>query len=201
MPYLQAWSLGVQHEIAGNVVDITYVGNKDSHLWARTWPNQPPPGPGDIDSRRPYTNVSTVAGNEPIGSASYNGLQIRAQRRYSHGLAFLALYTFSKALTDTQLAETGAFVPDLQDAHDSACEPRALVCRRPAALHAERALRTSVREGMPRDTSSASSTDYSRLAAGRHLDGAERPAADGDAAIRQPECRGRREAAGPGRRP
>ena len=118
MPYLQAWSLGVQHEIAGNVVDITYVGNKDSHLWARTWPNQPPPGPGDIESRRPYTNVSTVAGNEPIGSASYNGLQIRAQRRYSHGLAFLASYTFSKALTDTQLAETGAFVPDLQDAHD-----------------------------------------------------------------------------------
>ena len=34
MPYLQAWSLGVQHEIAGNVVDITYVGNKDSHLRA-----------------------------------------------------------------------------------------------------------------------------------------------------------------------
>ena len=48
-PFLQAWSLGVQREIAGNVVDITYAGNKDSHLWARTWPNQPAPGPGDID--------------------------------------------------------------------------------------------------------------------------------------------------------
>ena len=89
-PFLQAWSLGVQREIAGNVIDVTYVGNKDSHLWARTWPNQPEPGPGDIDSRRPYTNVSTIAGNEPIGTGSYNGLQIRAQRRYSHGLAYLA---------------------------------------------------------------------------------------------------------------
>ena len=117
-PFSQAWSLGVQREIAGNVIDVTYVGNKDSHLWARTWPNQPPPGPGDIDSRRPYTNVSTVAGNEPIGTGSYNGLQIRAQRRYSDGLAFLASYTFAKAITDTQLAETGAFVPDLQDAND-----------------------------------------------------------------------------------
>jgi hypothetical protein len=114
-PYLQAWSLGIQQEIAGNVIDVTYVGNKDSHLWARTWPNQPPPGPGDIDARRPYTNVSTVAGNEPIGSSSYNGLQLRGQRRFSRGLAFIASYTWSKAITDSQLAETGAFVPDLQD--------------------------------------------------------------------------------------
>ncbi len=117
-PFLQSWSLGVQREIAGNVIDITYVGNKDSHLWARTWPNQPPPGPGDIESRRPYTNVSTIAGNEPIGSGSYNGLQIRAQRRYTKGLAFIASYTLGKALTDTQLAETGAFVPDLQNNYD-----------------------------------------------------------------------------------
>ena len=119
-PYLQAWNIGVQREIAGNVVDVTYVGNKDSHLWARTWPNQPRPGPGDIDPRRPYTNVSTIAGNEPVGSSSYNALQIRAQRRYSKGLAYIASYTFGKALTDSQLAETGAFVPDLQDTQNRA---------------------------------------------------------------------------------
>ncbi len=119
-PYLQAWSLGVQRELAGTVLDVTYVGNKDSHLWARTWPNQPRPGPGDIDPRRPYTNVSTIAGNEPIGSASYNALQIRAQRRFSKGLAYIASYTWGKALTDSQLAETGAFVPDLQDAQNRA---------------------------------------------------------------------------------
>ena len=116
------------------MIDVTYVGNKDSHFWARTWPNQPPPGPGDIDSRRPYTNVSTIAGNEPIGTGSYNGLQIRAQRRYSDGLAFLASYTFAKAITDTQLAETGAFVPDLQDAHNRGRKPR--VCFPPTPVNA-----------------------------------------------------------------
>jgi len=106
----------VQHDIgAGFVLDVTYVGNKDSKLWARTWPNQPRPGPGDIDSRRPYTNVSTVAGNEPLGNANYNGLQVRVDRRFSAGLSILAGYTWSKAITDTQGAETGAFVPDLQD--------------------------------------------------------------------------------------
>jgi len=115
-PYLQAWNFGVQHDIgAGFVVDVTYVGNKDTKLWARTWPNQPRPGPGDIDSRRPYTNVSTVAGNQPLGNANYNGLQVRVDRRFSAGLSILAGYTWSKAITDTQGAETGAFVPDLQD--------------------------------------------------------------------------------------
>ncbi|MGH9545208.1 MAG: carboxypeptidase regulatory-like domain-containing protein [Terriglobales bacterium] len=115
-PYLQAWNFGVQHDFgAGFVLDTTYVGNKDTKLWARTWPNQPRPGPGDIDSRRPYTNVSTIAGDEPIGNANYNGLQMRLDKRFSQGLSILAGYTYSKAITDTQGAETGAFVPDLQD--------------------------------------------------------------------------------------
>ena len=118
-PYLQAWNFGMQHELgAGVVLDVSYVGNKDTKVWARTWPNQPPPGPGDIDSRRQYTNVSTVAGNEPIGNSNYNGLQVRVEKRYSQGLSLLGAYTWSKAITDTQGAETGAFVPDLQDSHD-----------------------------------------------------------------------------------
>jgi len=115
-PYLQAWNFGIQHDFgAGFVLDTTYVGNKDTKLWARTWPNQPRPGPGDVDSRRPITNVSTIAGNEPIGNANYNGLQMRLDKRFSQGLSILAGYTWSKALTDTQGAETGSFVPDLQD--------------------------------------------------------------------------------------
>jgi hypothetical protein len=115
-PYLQSWNIGVQHDFgAGFVLDTTYVGNKDTKLWARTWPNQPRPGPGDIDSRRLYTNVSTIAGDEPVGNANYNGLQMRLDKRFSQGLSLLAGYTWSKAITDTQGAETGAFVPDLQD--------------------------------------------------------------------------------------
>jgi hypothetical protein len=115
-PYLQSWNFGVQHDLGkGFVLDVTYVGNKDSKLWARTWPNQPRPGPGDVDSRRPYTNVSTIAGNQPIGNANYNGLQTRLDKRFSQGLSILAGYTYAKAITDTQGAETGAFVPDLQD--------------------------------------------------------------------------------------
>ena len=115
-PYLQAWNFGVQRDLgAGFILDVSYVGNKDTKLWARTWPNQPTPAPGDIDSRRPYTNVSTVAGNEAIGNANYNGLQVKVDKRFSKGLSILGAYTWSKSITDSQAAETGAFVPDLQD--------------------------------------------------------------------------------------
>ncbi len=115
-PYLQAWNFGIQHDFGdGFVLNTTYVGNKDTKLWARTWPNQPRPGPGNIDSRRPYTDVSTINGNEAIGNANYNGWQTRLDKRFSQGLSILAGYTWSKAITDTQTAETGAFVPDLQD--------------------------------------------------------------------------------------
>jgi hypothetical protein len=122
IPYLQAWNLGVQRDLgAGFVLDTTYVGNKDTKLWARTWPNQPRPGPGDIQSRRPYTNVSTVAGDEPVGNGNYNGLQLRVDKRFSQGLSMLVGYTWSKGLTDSQMAETGYFVPDLQDTNCRAC--------------------------------------------------------------------------------
>jgi Carboxypeptidase regulatory-like domain len=122
IPYLQAWNLGVQRDLgAGFVLDTTYVGNKDTKLWARTWPNQPPPGPGDIQARRPYTNVSTVAGDEPVGNGNYNGLQVRVDKRFSQGLAMLAGYTWSKGITDSQMAETGYFVPDLQNNYCRVC--------------------------------------------------------------------------------
>lgn len=115
-PYLQAWNYGIEHDLGDNfIVDVSYVGNHDTKIWARTWPNQPPPGPGDIQARRPYANVSTIAGDEPVGSANYNALQVQVDRRFSQGLSVLAGYTWAKAITDTQSAETGFFVPDLQD--------------------------------------------------------------------------------------
>ena len=122
-PYLQAWNFGVQHDL-GRFCSRYYLCWKQGHeALGRTWPNQPPPGPGDIDSRRPYTNVSTIAGDEPIGNANYNGLQVRLDKRFSQGLSILAGYTWSKAITDTQGAETGAFVPDLQDNNNRRAQP------------------------------------------------------------------------------
>ncbi len=40
---------------------------------------------------------------------------MKVDKRFSKGLSILGAYTWSKSITDSQAAETGAFVPDLQD--------------------------------------------------------------------------------------
>ena len=119
IPYLQAWNLGVERDLgAGFVVDASYVGNHDTHMWSYLYPNQPHPGPGDIDSRRPYTNVSTIISDQSNGDANYNGLQVKVTKRFSHGLSLLGGYTWSKALTDTQ--GSSSFSPDIQNEYNRA---------------------------------------------------------------------------------
>jgi hypothetical protein len=108
--YSQAWNFGIQREIGpGVVLDVSYVANKATHLPARTNPNQALIGPGPVDPRRPYKNIGVVKGNEPIGNSNYHALQMKGEKRFGQGLTFLASYTFSKAITDSQGAESGEF--------------------------------------------------------------------------------------------
>ena len=100
--YLQSWNIAVQRELgAALTLEVAYVGNKGSKQEANTLPNQPLPGPGDPNARRPYTNVGSIGGEEDIGNSNYHGLQVKAERRFSHGLSFLSSYTWSKAITDS----------------------------------------------------------------------------------------------------
>ena len=47
------------------------------------------------------------AGDEPpIANSIYHALQLRAEKRFSHGLEFLATYTFSKSIDDASLTST-----------------------------------------------------------------------------------------------
>jgi hypothetical protein len=49
------------------------------------------------------------AGDEPpIANSIYHALQIRAEKRFSNGLQFLATYTFSKSIDDSSLTSTNS---------------------------------------------------------------------------------------------
>src|SRR5215471_9446658 len=52
---------------------------------------------------RPFPQLDgTFSGfPKPVGSASYNAVQLRFEKRYSHGLHFLGSYTFSKMIDDS----------------------------------------------------------------------------------------------------
>ena len=49
------------------------------------------------------------AGDEPpIANSIYHALQLRAEKRFSNGLEFLATYTFSKSIDDASLTSTNS---------------------------------------------------------------------------------------------
>jgi len=90
-PYVQQWSLGVQHLIGGYVFDLRYVGNHAVRLW-RT------------DELFGQTNSFGLTNeliylSDPSGS-TYNALQFDVSHRVGP-LQLQANYTYSKALTDS----------------------------------------------------------------------------------------------------
>src|SRR5262249_26476308 len=46
--------------------------------------------------------------NENVGNSTYHSLQVKAEKRLSHGVYLLGSYTFSKTLTDAQSAQSSA---------------------------------------------------------------------------------------------
>jgi carboxypeptidase family protein/TonB-dependent receptor-like protein len=129
LPTLDAWNLTVQRQLNSTTsVDVAYIGNKGTHVFAGTGPsynvNQPSivgfsqgvsqaarrplfnafvyngiPGYVDPTTGKPLLccsgDLGNYAGND--ASSNYNALQVKVDKRFSHGLQVLSHYTFSHA--------------------------------------------------------------------------------------------------------
>lgn len=101
IPYVEQWNLSVQKELRPNLVwEVNYVGNHGVKLYGAYEANQPLPGPGAVNSRRPLRAITSgsILRVEPWVTSSYHGLSSRLERRFSSGASFLAVYTFGRAL-------------------------------------------------------------------------------------------------------
>ncbi|HWQ55798.1 MAG TPA: carboxypeptidase-like regulatory domain-containing protein [Bryobacteraceae bacterium] len=99
---VQQWNFNVQQSLpAGTVLQVAYIGNHAGKLPRGRIPNQPRPGPGPVQPRRPYQNFGLINGIDSFGNSSYHGLQVQFEKRYSSGLQFMSAYTFSKCLDNT----------------------------------------------------------------------------------------------------
>ena len=97
--YDQHWSFGVQRELPFNsVLEANYVGNRGVNLYEGDPINDPPPGAGAIQTRRPYPLFGGITYNAQDNSTIYHSLQAKYQKRTSNGLWFLASYTWSKSI-------------------------------------------------------------------------------------------------------
>ena len=126
-PYVASWNLDIQRAITNNLtMDIAYVGNHGFKQGSEADINQPPIGAGwdagavsacldptavplysncgantaaevgPYSSKFPYLSQIITTGN--LYFSNYNALEVTVSERASHGLSFLAGYTYSHAL-------------------------------------------------------------------------------------------------------
>jgi len=98
---VQDWNLQVSRQFHSNMLEVGYVGSKGTHVDSsmRNW-NEAPPGPGDIQSRRPYPEYANIRREYFYGNTNYNSLQARFEHRFSAGLSYTAAYTWSHLFDD-----------------------------------------------------------------------------------------------------
>ena len=100
--YLQSFNVQLSRQLTRNdVIEAGWVGSKGTHVdTSLNNFNQPDPGPGDIQSRRPYPQYARIRMIAPDTNTDYNSLQARFEHRFSSGLSLTAAYTWSHMIDD-----------------------------------------------------------------------------------------------------
>jgi hypothetical protein len=120
--YVNQWSLGVQRELAQNLVlDVSYLGSSGHKLPLGVNINQAfqpsaqcvatPSAPGcSVNARRPFQGFGSITGGfiESAGNSNYHGMTVRIERRFASGLSFLSSYSWSKSIDDGSGISTGS---------------------------------------------------------------------------------------------
>jgi hypothetical protein len=147
LPYAQHWNLNVQRSFAANwIFDIGYVGTAGVRLprFIEGNPTVYIPGqstPDNVNQRRLYSGCTlaqpdncsygSVGEIASVSHSSYNALQSSLRKRFSHGLSFLASYTFSKSIDDVSSFNiTGSASQPVAGENDLAQNPFDLAAER-----------------------------------------------------------------------
>ena len=154
LPYSQDWDLNFQHSIGRDfLLEMGYVGTKGTHLprfiegnpavFVPGYVNrQPISNSGNANQRRLYSECtlndppsscifSSMGEIASIANSSYNALEVSLQKRFSHGVSFLASYTWSKSIDDaSSFNMTGSAAKPVAGENDLAQNPFDLAAER-----------------------------------------------------------------------
>jgi len=135
--YAQDWNLSIQRQVTSTLgISAAYVGMKGTHLQLLQNINQPFVVNGFYAGTRPFASLPLTspivppqcAPPHPIcpygninqvnsgGNSNYNALWLTADKRLSHGLEFLASYTYSKSLDYNSLSTGETYI--IQNAYN-----------------------------------------------------------------------------------
>ena len=133
-PYTQQWHLGLEYQLpADTVLEVSYGGSRGLKLYAFYNGNQATPTTDPTAAtapRRPANNNAWPGATGPCTLATpgncnpaldtaiatfrsntqsnYNSLQVRLEKRYSHGPQYEVAYTFAHALDNASSASLGS---------------------------------------------------------------------------------------------
>ncbi len=106
-PMIQSWVFSIQREIDRNtVLEVAYNGNHSVRLpiigdWNQANPNLPGQTL-NVQARVPDPSFGPITWVDPAGNNNYNGLSVRFEHRFGHGLYFLNSFTWSHAMGDSE---------------------------------------------------------------------------------------------------
>ncbi len=107
-PYIMNFNLGVQHQFGNNLsLEVGYVGNRGTQLVGFRDVNQANPATGvnPYGIQYPWLGFINVMSNDT--HSNYNSLQATLTKRLSHGLSFIAGYTYAHGLDNGSLNRFG----------------------------------------------------------------------------------------------
>ena len=91
-PYYEQWNLAVQHYLFCDMaVEVAYVGTRGLHLQVLRDRNQPTPGPGDVQERRPYPLYGNFASIENDGTVGVQRVSVQVEQAAQLGALVPAL--------------------------------------------------------------------------------------------------------------
>jgi len=115
----QQFNLSMQRQLgASSSFTLGYVGALTGRLFWNQPIDQPTPGPGAIQARRPFNtqlpNVTAISYYQSVGVGLYNSLQATFQQRLRHGIFFTTNFVWAHAKDDAPY-DGGADGPIPQD--------------------------------------------------------------------------------------
>jgi hypothetical protein len=120
--YTSEWNFSVERELARRLsLTVGYVANSSMHLQTQESTNDPPPGPGSIQGRRPFPQWGTISIDSFDGHGIYNALQTSLQFRDWHNLTLIGSYAYSKCM-DNGTNESGPPTVSLVPAYWGVCD-------------------------------------------------------------------------------
>ncbi|HEY1306068.1 MAG TPA: carboxypeptidase-like regulatory domain-containing protein [Vicinamibacterales bacterium] len=97
-PYMIQYVFNVQRQLdRATAVEVGYLGSRSKRLERMFDANEVTPGPGSLQTRRPYPEFTKVQEIGNVAEARYNSIATKVTRRLNRGLSILVGYTLSKS--------------------------------------------------------------------------------------------------------